>query len=340
MPGTPSIHLVGGVPLDAKEVFELAGQAFGGHAKRLPDGEKKRGWLRPQGPILGRAPGMTNGGLGQYLQWTNQKYRPAPGQDVTAIKFGPLGYLAAALESYAVFKEVREAGKIPAGTRFQISVPTAFGVMGHSIDADVIREVWPVYEAQLFAEINEIAKIIPHRDLAVQWDIAIEITQVLDSPKGVSTDYSMDELAQSIARAIDCLPPDVEGGLHLCYGDAGEDKHYVNPKDMGVMVAFANAIAPKVRHPIAWLHMPVPKEREDDAYFAPLKDLKLRPETELFLGLVHRHDGVEGAKRKIAAARQYVASFGVGTECGLGRYFAADLIPGLFALHRNVAELS
>ena len=42
-----SIHIVGGVPLDAHEVFERAGTAFGPLAKRLPDGEKKRGWLRP-----------------------------------------------------------------------------------------------------------------------------------------------------------------------------------------------------------------------------------------------------------------------------------------------------
>ena len=41
-----SIHLVGGVPLDASDVFDLAGGAFGTLAKRLPDGEKKRGWLR------------------------------------------------------------------------------------------------------------------------------------------------------------------------------------------------------------------------------------------------------------------------------------------------------
>jgi hypothetical protein len=37
--------------------------------------------------------------------------------------------------------------------------------------------------------------------------------------------------------------------------------------------------------------MPVPKGRTDDAYFAPLDNLRLHPETKLYLGLVHRCDG-------------------------------------------------
>jgi hypothetical protein len=333
------IHLVGGVPLEAREVFELAGASFGPFAKRLPDGEKKRGWLRPQAPIIGRAAGMIPGGLARYLHMTNRRYRPAPGQDRNAIDFGPLGYLAAARESYALFAASRAAGKIPAGTRFQISVPTAFGVMGHCIDLDAVREVWPIYERQLFAEINAIAHVIPPDDLAVQWDIAVEITQSLDNPNGSMRDFDMGELAASIARALDCLPEGVEGGIHLCYGDAGEDKHYVNPRDMGVMVVFHNAIAARAKHDIDWVHMPVPKEREDETYFAPLAGLQLRPETELMLGLVHRLDGIDGAKRKLAAARKFAPSFGIGTECGMGRYFAAETIPEVFTLHRQVAAL-
>jgi hypothetical protein len=283
-----SIHLVGGVPLEASEVFDLAGACFGPLAKRLPDGEKKRGWLRPQAPIIGRAGGMMPGTTAQFLHLTNQRYRPAPGKDPAKIDFGPLGYHAATCESFELFKVARAAGKIAPRTRFQISLPTAFGVMGHAIDRDAIRDVWPVYEAQLFAEIRDIANSIPHRDLAIQWDIAVEITQALDNPKGNATDYTMDELADAVARGLDCLPAGVEGGLHLCYGDAGEDKHYVNPHDTGVMVAFHNAIAERARHSIDWVHMPVPRERDDEAYFAPLGDLRLRPETELILGLIHR----------------------------------------------------
>jgi hypothetical protein len=106
------------------------------------------------------------------------------------------------------------------------------------------------------------------------------------------------------------------------------------------MVAFHNAIAACTKHGIAWVHMPVPKERDDESYFASLADLRLRPETELMLGLVHRLDGIEGAKRKLAAARKFAPSFGIGTECGMGRYFAPETIPEVFALHRQVAALA
>jgi hypothetical protein len=332
-----SIHLVGGVPLEAREVFELAGASFGPLAKRLPDGEKKRGWLRPQAPIIGRAAGMIPGGVARYLRMTNQRYRPASNQDMDAIDFGPLGYLAAARESYALFAAARAVGKISPGTRFQISIPTAFGVMGHCIDLDAVRDVWPIYERQLFAEINAIAREIPPQDLAVQWDIAVEITQSLDNPNGSMREFAADELAAAVARALDYLPDAVEAGIHLCYGDAGEDKHYVNPRDMGVMVAFHNAIATRAKHGIAWIHLPVPKEREDEAYFAPLAALRLRPETELMLGLVHRLDGIAGARRKVATARKFATVFGIGTECGMGRYFAPETMQEVFALHRQVA---
>ena len=35
------------------------------------------------------------------------------------------------------------------------------------------------------------------------------------------------------------------------------------------MVEFANALAKAVEHPLAFVHMPVPIERDDDAFFKP-----------------------------------------------------------------------
>jgi hypothetical protein len=84
------------------------------------------------------------------------------------------------------------------------------------------------------------------------------------------------------------------------------------------------------------MHMPVPRDRADDAYFAPLRDLKLHQETELYLGLVHIHDGAEGARGRIAAAQRAVAKFGVATECGMGRR-PSETIPDLLRLHSAVA---
>ncbi len=132
------------------------------------------------------------------------------------------------------------------------------------------------------------------------------------------------------------VPADVELGYHLCYGDAGHT-HFVQPKDTANLVAVANGIAAGVTRPIQWLHLPVPRERDDAAYFAPLAGLKLHPETELFLGLVHLSDGVAGTERRIAAARSVVPEFGIATECGFGRR-PPETVAALLQVHAEIKD--
>jgi hypothetical protein len=67
------------------------------------------------------------------------------------------------------------------------------------------------------------------------------------------------------------------------------------------------------------MHMPVPIDRTDDAFYAPLRNLQLDPGTELYLGLVHAEDGVEGTRRRMAVAGKFVDTFGIASECGISR---------------------
>ena len=69
---------------------------------------------------------------------------------------------------------------------------------------------------------------------------------------------------------------------------------------------------------VQFFHMPVVKARTDDAYFAPLQNLKRCPETELYLGLVHYNDA-SGDAARLAAARGHARVDGIGTECGMAR---------------------
>ncbi|MNC91301.1 hypothetical protein D3C83_75350 [compost metagenome] len=92
-----------------------------------------------------------------------------------------------------------------------------------------------------------------------------------------------------------------------------------------------------MRRPIQFFHLPVPKPRTDDEFFAPLEGLRLRPETELYLGLVH-HDDAAGNATRLAAARRHVRVDGVATECGMARGDPAHL-PALLATHASTAEL-
>ena len=84
--------------------------------------------------------------------------------------------------------------------------------------------------------------------------------------------------------------------------------------------------------------MPVPIDRSDDAYFAPLADLKLQAGTELFLGCVHAGDGVEGTRKRIAAASRHVSAFGIATECGMGRCKTPEVVTELLQIHADAAS--
>lgn len=119
-------------------------------------------------------------------------------------------------------------------------------------------------------------------------------------------------------------------------GDYGHE-HFVQPRVAGALAEVANAVSAAVARPIAWIHVPVPRDRDDQAYFAPLAQLALHDETELYLGLVHATDGDEGARRRVEAARGAVPSFGLATECGFGRRPAEQVRP-LLAIHRAVAD--
>jgi hypothetical protein len=52
------------------------------------------------------------------------------------------------------------------------------------------------------------------------------------------------------------------------------------------------------------------------AYFRPRRELEIGPVTELYAGLVHYTDGVQGTRQRFSAARHFVSDFGVAPECG------------------------
>jgi len=60
--------------------------------------------------------------------------------------------------------------------------------------------------------------------------------------------------------------------------------------------------------------------------FAPLANLRLDQGTELYLGLVHAQDGVEGTKNRIAAANKYVPLHG-GRSQHVSRWTARTISP-------------
>jgi hypothetical protein len=330
------VHLVGSVPLeDSRRVFTVVSEKLGRLLKRIPDGETgpRSNWIAWQLKVFEQVPQLesemvTTG----YIQ--RPKFRLRAGANATDVRFPALGYSAAARASYAEFRALRDAGTIPAGTRFQVALPTPLAPLHSYVFPESQAALEAPYEARLLAELDEIVAAIPAQDLAIQWDTAIEFA-ILEGVMPTFYAHPEQDIVERLVRWGNRMPRDVELGFHLCYGDSGH-KHFKEPDDAALLVRVANALAAGLARPLNWLHLPVPRARTDAAYYAPLAGLRLHPETELYLGLVHRTDGEAGTRARMAAARTVVPRFGIATECGLGRRKPDD-IPVLLELHKSIA---
>lgn len=335
-----NIHLVGSMGLeDTPTVFRSLGELLGERAKRYPDGEtgERHYWIRWQQGIFE-----------QHDQFERvehaERYRPGAtlpcfriieGLEPQEVSIDILGYADAAIASYAVFADLKTQGIIPTATRFQVSLPTPVAVITSFILREQQGWIEPVYERAMLGELSRITGAIPHDQLAIQWDVCHEVL-AQDGALNLHYNEVLDNTLERLVRLGASVPEEAELGYHLCYGDPGH-KHIQEPTDTATAVAFANGIAAQSTRQVNWIHLPVPRERDDAAYFAPLRDLALRPETELILGLVHYTDGVEGTRRRIATAEHIVSDFAIATECGFGRR-PAETIPELLRIHAQVAD--
>jgi len=340
---TGKVLLVGSLGLpNAESAFRALSKSLGALAKRYPDGEPgERGyWIRWQNAVFAAHPQLELIRERKIEGYKDTKTRPLykirDGVDPKTLVIANLGYAEAALESWAVFKRLREAGEIPKGVRFQVCLPSCAALLTSFFPADQARLVEPALEAAMKNEVLQMAAAIPAADLAIQWDVAYEIIAADGGQPPLHYADAIGGSVERLARHVDWIPKGVEAGIHLCYGDPGH-KHVVEPKDLGTCVAFANGVSAGATRSIEWLHLPVPRGRDDDAYFAPLAALKLRPETELYVGCIHHTDGLEGTERRRAAASKHAQDFGLATECGFGRRDPAT-IPALLDIHAAAAR--
>jgi hypothetical protein len=333
-----SVLLVGSIPLqNAAEVFKTVMTHLGSVVRRIPDGETgiRSNWTRWQIQAFESCPDFEP--ISRPSEITGQTrlfFRLCEESDHSVLKLPPLGYAREAIQSYGDFCKLQVEGTIPADVRFQVSLPTAVALSSMFVIAEQRGEVEPAIETALKHEIDEIVRKIPQEKLAIQWDVAIE---VFGADGGFPLYYAptIDGGVERLCRLVDCVPLDVEVGVHLCYGDPGH-KHVIEPNDLGTCVAFANQVIKGSSRPLNWIHMPVPRDRSDDTYFQPLARLAVPRATEIYLGLVHYTDGVPGSRRRRAAASKYLREFGIATECGFGRRDPAT-VPALLDIHRTIA---
>jgi methionine synthase II (cobalamin-independent) len=330
------VHLVGSIGLDSvTEVFRTVGKLLGRRLRRIPDGEPggRRLWISWQYPVLRASPFLTTSPETPATGVGFPSLCLAEGVDPGDVRFGELGYAREARPSYQDFLAARKAGQIPKHVRFQVSLPTPFAVISAFCTGRDMLAIERAYERAMLKEVKAVSDAIPHKDLCLQWDVCIEMV-IWDGRFTAFTPPFKDvqqEITARMKRLCSAVPKDVQLGVHLCYGDL-DARHFIEPLDAGMLVGFANVLAKTVRHPLTYVHMPVPRDRTDDAYYRPLENLKLAAGTELYLGLVHA-DGKENVRKRIAAASKYVSDFGIATECGMARARTPDVVLTLLKAH-------
>jgi hypothetical protein len=311
----------------------------------MPDGEtgERRRWIYWQRTMLERHPAMevdAEAGLLELRQWDGSLLRRTdllrfrPGVDPDRVEFST-GYAEAARDSWTCFERLRREGVVPTGLRFQVCLPTpmssAFMYVSPRAHDDYLR----VYERSLLRALGDVLTAVPHRDLSIQWDVCQEVLVFERYFPSRPADYKA-RVFSLLERLGQAVPIDVELGYHLCYGSPA-DQHLVMPTDTGILAEIGQAIVGMARRHVDFLHLPVPRERTDPAYFAPLRSLRLPERTRLYLGLIH-HDDAEGDRLRIDTARRIVGDgFGVATECGWGRGDPARL-DGLLESHRRAVD--
>lgn len=340
-----NVYLVGSVPMhDAGEVFTAVSAALGPRIKRLPDGEtaERGNWVFWLEPLFKDSPLFEPSGNVFQLHPTappRTRYRLKSGVPVSRVRFDNLFYADVAINSYKTFAELKRTGVIAPDVKFQVDLVPAHSVLWLFLEDDLHKAIDPIYNEALAREIDRIAASIPQDQLAIQLDVASAVFARLErsevSAYGASKDETQAAFSKILIKLAERVPADIELLFHFCYGDANH-RHVVEPTDMGDMVELANRLSVGISRTIELIHMPVPRDRDDDAYFAPLKKLRLKPETELCLGLVHYTDGVAGTRRRLATAEKFVSDFSIGTECGFGRR-TPETIPELLRIHAEVA---
>ena len=319
-------------------VMTTLSNTLGQHIERLPDGElgDRNYWIRWQRSVFNKLEGVfedVDPKPDAYVQ--RPRLRKLPGITAADIDLGSLGYAEAAIDSYAVFKRLKNAGKIPDHLRFQIGLPAPQEpILGH-FETDTHGMMAPIYEKALLNELQQILDSVPHSELAIQWEFVYQLA-ILEGAYETIMAEPWEEIPTRLAALADAIPEPAQVGYHFCYGDSGH-RHFKQPADMGIMVQVANGIITNVKRHITWLHMPVPRDRSDDAYFAPLTNLKLPSATQFFLGLIHNTDGLPGAQTRVDAAIKSFRYFGVATECGLSRR-PVETVASLLQIHTQLAD--
>jgi hypothetical protein len=334
-------HLNGSVNLpDGETVMRELAVRLGPSLQRVTDGETgdRQNWIYFQLEKFRETPGLelaSNRGDDDYD--TVPKLRLADDADPDALALPDLGYATAYQESFQVFCRLRDSGILP-DVRFQVQYPTPLASIHTWIVAADQVAVFPAYKAAMFADLQRLLASVPHDQLAVQWDVAVELAVLEGATFAVGAEESLDSIVDKLVTCVNEVPADIPVGMHLCYGDR-DHRHWKEPESLDLQVRITNGVAERASRPLNFVAFTVPQNQSAANYFAPLSELEAC-DTELYFGIVPYHPADQPPGTTDEQVRLIEAqlgngtprSWGVSTECGLGRV-DRDELPALLDLH-------
>jgi hypothetical protein len=333
-----NVHLVGSIPMEsADEVFDLVGSTLRNCCRRIPDGETgdRKNWIGWQYDVFKGQDALIQSKLKEREYQLHPPFTFKPNHNPENLDFSNLGFAREARTSFSKFKKKQKSGIISDQAKFMVALPTPFAPVYSFISYADQEAILPHYEKAILGQIDEISNLIPHEKLVVQWDVATEMS-IFENVYDATFENPWKILTDRLAALGNHIPANIELGYHLCYGSMN-NKHWKEPENLEMCTKVANVISEKISRSIQFIHMPVPIDRSDDSYFAPLKELRLPEETEIILGLIHDSQNIQLNIDRIDAARIYLSEFGIATECGLGRRDASEM-PRLMELHAELAS--
>jgi hypothetical protein len=297
-----------------------------------------------QSPLLVPARPLGAAAEGDYEQVPQVQL--ADGVDPAQMTWPDLGYADAYLGSYATFAALRREGVIPDGVRFQVEYPTPLASIGAYVVPEQQQALLGSYERAMFADLGRLLAPVPHAEVAVQWDVAVEFS-ILEEAFAPGGAQAFDAIVAGLARCVDQVP-EVPVGLHLCYGDYGH-QHFKQPQSLALQVRVLDAVTAAAARVVSFVSFTVPQYQRQESYFAPLTRLTAGPGTELNFALVPYHpadqepgttgDQVRLIDAALAASSGGSRAWGICTECGMGRVDRED-IPVLLDLHLQIIATS
>ena len=280
---------------DVEDVFRNCANYIGNEVSMLPDGEigDRYFWIN----YVARRTFAEHPDMVTLSRHTVDDWKPTAYDDhwlftikegVKEIHFPKIGYADEAKKSYQIFKRLRDEGVIPQGVRFMVAIPLIESATRPFIDTEEhFAMLWDGYGEAIAREVKEICDAIPNEDLAIQWDICVEVA-ALEGLEGFTTKTAYIESdpmkRYCAALRLVCEPIPKTGpwlGLHICYGslehkegESSDRGHFCEIKDLNISVDMANEGIGACGRSVEFIQLSVQLGNGfKDAYYEPLKRL-------------------------------------------------------------------